>query len=60
MNIHEKRTVRQFGDLPELYRDARSTKHKITCLSPSTLDHTAVTTIRCLQSIPNHLKMQNN
>jgi hypothetical protein len=29
MNIHEKITVRQVGHLQELYRDTRSTKHKI-------------------------------
>jgi len=29
IDIYEKRIVRQFGHLQELYRDARSTKHKI-------------------------------
>jgi len=30
INIYEKRTVCQVGHLQELYRDARSTEHKIT------------------------------
>ena len=29
MNIYEKRIVLQIGHLQELWRDARSTKHKI-------------------------------
>jgi hypothetical protein len=29
INIHKKRIVRQVGHLQELYRDVRSTEHKI-------------------------------
>jgi hypothetical protein len=34
INIYEKRTVRHVGRLQELYRDSRSTEHKILqCIS---------------------------
>jgi hypothetical protein len=34
INIYEKRIVRPIGHIQELYRDARSTKHKILLLVP--------------------------